>query len=259
MGSREAETKACDDLVKDEQSSIFERDFTQKLKKSRFGEHHPHIGRNGFNYDSCEGLSPLGENLPDRFNVVIGDDNGVLGVVLRYACRCGDRPREEAGAGLHEESVGVAMVATFELEDVVATREPAGNADGTHDRLGPRTDHPGDFHRGDEFADEFGHLNLASRGRAVGQPLIAGLLHRLQNLRMGMPQDARPPRADIIDVLVAVHIDDTIPISARDEPRDASDRRTGTDRTVHATWHHPFCAIEQRLRIQLNHFATSTA
>ena len=69
MGSREAETEACDDLVKDEQSSIFERDFTQKLKKSRFGKHHPHIGRNGFDHDSCEGLSPLGENLPDRFNV----------------------------------------------------------------------------------------------------------------------------------------------------------------------------------------------
>ena len=57
-----------------------------------------------------------------------------------------------------------------------------------------------------------------------------GLHHR----RVRVPGHERAPRADVVDVRVAVGVDDRRPRTARDEQRVAADRTHGADRGVHA-------------------------
>ncbi len=63
---------------------------------------------------------------------------------------------------------------------------------------------------------------------AVGAPKLVPLRRRLddgrEHCRVGMPVDQRPPRADVVDVAVAVDVDHLGALAARDEQRIAPDR-----------------------------------
>ena len=54
---------------------------------------------------------------------------------VRHAGRVGDAEGGDAGAGLHQKAIGVAVVAAFELDDEIAAGGGAGDADGAHGGL----------------------------------------------------------------------------------------------------------------------------
>ena len=56
------------------------------------------------------------------------------------AGRVGQAERRDPGARLHEQEVGVAVVAARELDDLRASGERAGEAKRAHRRLGPGAD-----------------------------------------------------------------------------------------------------------------------
>ena len=64
---------------------------------------------------------------------------------------------------------------------------------------------------------------------SVGAPKLAAapqrLLDGLDDARMGVAEDERPPGADVIEVAVAVEVEEVRPFAAGDEERLAADGR----------------------------------
>ncbi len=64
----------------------------------------------------------------DAGDVVEAGDQRLLRVGRGHARAVGQAERRDAGAGLDEQAVGVAVVAALELDDLVAAGEGAGQA-----------------------------------------------------------------------------------------------------------------------------------
>ena len=94
----------------------------------------------------------------------------------------------------------MAVVAAVELEDAVASREPAGEPDGAHRRLGAGGDEPHQLHGRDRVHDLLGELDLALRRRAVASCRRPRRLDGLDRLRVGVAEDERPPGHDPVEV-----------------------------------------------------------
>src|SRR5262249_21717647 len=67
------------------------------------------------------------------------------------------------------------------------------------------------------------------------------------DVRMGVAEQERAPRADEVDVPDAVGVDDVGALTTVEEPGDAADRPERTDRGVHAAGDHPVRTCEQLL------------
>ena len=222
LGTRKSKSKARDHLVENQQRPDLCGQVAEHLQKTRCGQDNTHVRRHRLDHDGRQPIPPFRKDALHRFGVVVRNDDCVLRIIRRDAGAIGLRSCQKPGPGLHEESVGMSVIAAFELKDVVASREAAGDTDRAHHGLGAGTDHAAHFHRGDKLADEFRHLDLA-RGRGpVGESRVAGGLHRLKHLRMRMPEDAGSPRTDVVDVLVAVDVDKAVPVRTVDEPREAA-------------------------------------
>ena len=85
-------------------------------------------------------------------------------------------------------------------------------------------------------------VSAISTSRSVGAPKLEPELKRLDDRRadagMGVPQDHRPPRADVIDVLVAVDVVQVGPLGPGHERRLAADRPERPRRAVHSAGDH---------------------
>ena len=110
-----------------------------------------------------------------------------------------------AGAGRREQRVDVAVVAAGELDDQLTAGEAASQPDRRHRRLRARRDQPNHLDRGARD-DLLGEQHLGLGRRAERRAGTDGPAHRVDDLRMGVAEDHRPPGADQVDVLDAVHI-----------------------------------------------------
>ncbi len=71
-----------------------------------------------------------GKGCFDGVQIVEGQGEGEAGNLLRHAGRAGNAEGGDAGAGLDQQAVGVAVVAALELDDDLAAGGGAGQADG---------------------------------------------------------------------------------------------------------------------------------
>jgi hypothetical protein len=116
-------------------------------------------------------------------------------------------------------SAVVPVVAAGELEDAVAAREPARQPDRAHRRLGARRDEPHLLDRRNGVHELLGKLYLPI-GRGPERRPVAGRVHdRVDRLRVGVPEDQRPPGHDPVDVAVAVLVLEVCALTAADEQR----------------------------------------
>src|SRR5262249_8015939 len=63
---------------------------------------------------------------------------------------------------------------------------------------------------------------------------VQGLFNGAHNARMAMPEDERAPRADIVEISVAVEIEEVRPFTAGNEDRLAADSTESAGRAVDA-------------------------
>ncbi len=157
------------------------------------------------------------EQLGQRGDVVVLDEQRVGGRAPGDAGAVGQREREHAAAGRGQEAVGVAVVAADELDDLLAAGEPAGDAHGAHRRLGARVDHAHELDRRHGLADQARQLDLELGGRAVARAAVHLLLETADDLGVPPAQDHRAPGRDEVDELVAVGVPDVGAVGARDE------------------------------------------
>ena len=131
----------------------------------------------------------------------------------------------------------MAVVGAGELEDLLAPGRGAGQADGAHRGLGPRGGHAHHLDGRHPAGDLVGQVDLALRRRAERRPALGRRHDRGQDRGMGVPVDERPPGAHVVDVVVAVDVDDLGAVAALDEDRVAADRPHRPHRRVDPAGH----------------------
>jgi hypothetical protein len=143
----------------------------------------------------------------------------------------------DARPRLHEQRVGVPVVAAVELDELVPPGGRAGDAQRAHRRLEPldtkRTISTlGSARRCARRARP--RLDRGAEARAaLGLPP-----HRLDHLRVRVPGRERAPRHHVVDVLGAVHVGDARAAARRHHARRAAHGPEGAHGAAHAPRDH---------------------
>ena len=145
------------------------------------------------------------------------------------------------------------MVAALEFDYALAAGKTACKADSDHRSFGTRADHAYFLHRRHQFADLLREQSFYFGGRAEAQALPYARGDRLDDVRMRMSGDHRPPATDVIDVRTPIGVEQVSALGALDERWRAADRIEGTYWRVDATGHRRKRSLEQCFRFR-RHF-----
>src|SRR5262249_33715190 len=148
--------------------------------------------------------------------------------------RAGNAQRRDAGAGLHQQRVGVSVVAPFKLDDVLAPGKSPSQTDGGHRSFSAGADESYLLDRGKCRDDLLCQLGFTRCARAEACAVAIGLGYSFDYSGMRVPQNQRPPGADIIDVLVVIDIPNPGAQAAHDVGRLTADGAERPHRRIHA-------------------------
>ncbi len=224
--------EAGDDLVEDEQRARRRGALAQQVQEAGGRRDEAHVRRVGLAQERGQ-LVALG-GLAQGRGVVPGDDHGVRRGRLGHAGAGRDRLGGQAAARLGKQAVDVAVVGARELEDLLAAGRGAGEADRAHRGLGARRGHAHHRHAGHAAGDLVGEVDLGGGRRPEARAALGGGGHGGDDLRMRVTVDQRAPRADPVDVAVAVDVDHLGARRTLDEDRVAPDRAHRPHRRVDA-------------------------
>src|ERR1043166_2752943 len=120
--------------------------------------------------------------------------NGEIGKCLWNACATRLAMGKRAAAGFHQERIDMAVVATVELDDLLATGEPARKPDAGHRCFRPAVYHPHFLDRRHPGADQFRELDFEWVRNSEAQSARPGVAHRINNRSRRMTQDRKSTR-----------------------------------------------------------------
>mmetsp|Transcript_66663 Transcript_66663/g.201211 ORF Transcript_66663/g.201211 Transcript_66663/m.201211 type:complete len:353 (+) Transcript_66663:271-1329(+) len=192
------------DLIEDEERAVLCRELAQALQELLRGRDEAGVADDGLQ-DHGGHLVLLQQGLHGRQVVVLRAERRVRGTG-RNAWRVRQAQGGHAGARLHQEGVRVAVVAALELDNLLALREGPHEPQHAHAGLGAAV---GEAHHLDRRHGVYDHLRelvLQGRGRAEGGALRELRPQSVQDFIICVTQDGRAPGADIVDVLVAIHV-----------------------------------------------------
>ena len=194
--------------------------------------HEAHVPGDGLDDDRRRLRRVRREPRFERGHVVVRKDGGEGGDRVRHAGRIAQPEGGDAAAGLHQQSVAVAVVAAVELHDDVAAGGGAREANGGHRRLGAGVHEADAFEpgRGDHAPAEF---DFARGERAEGCALRRRALDGRDNGRGRVPEDERPEGGDVVDVAPPVGIEDVRAFAAHERHGRPADRAERADGAVH--------------------------
>ncbi|MNS62408.1 hypothetical protein D3C72_954670 [compost metagenome] len=217
------------------------------LGKGRRGAHEVHVAGDRLDHQAGDVLAVQREGLFELLQVVVLEHQRVLHHLGRHAGRGRVAEGGQARAGLHQQRVGMAVVAAFELDDGLAAGGAARQVQRAHRGFGARTHEAHHRHRRHEGQDGFGQLDLALGRRAVREAFEHGFLHRLDHGGMAVAQDHRAPGADVVDVTLVVGVPEIGALCALDETGRAADGLEGAHGRVHAAGDHGAGALEKKV------------
>src|SRR6516225_2903976 len=100
----------------------------------------------------------------------------------------------------------MAVVTTIELNDLVSLGESPRKTDSRHGCLRPRIAHPHLLYAGHQGTDQFSHCDFRRVGNAEARSLFGSGLDGFDDLRVGMAKNCRAPSANVINVLISIHV-----------------------------------------------------
>ena len=246
LGAAVADPEAGDHLVEDQDRPALGGPFAQVLEEPGHRRDDAHVRRDRLDDRRRQPVSGLGEGSTQRLSIVVRDRQRVSGRTVGHTGGARDAERRQpAPTAGGQERVRVAVVATVELQHQVAPGRGPRHPHGRHGRLGPARDEPHHVDARQRVDDAGRQLDLAFGGRAERRPLLRGGRRRGDDLRVGVSEQQRAPRADQVDVSHAVYVDDVRALAAVVEPWDATDRAERPDGRVHAARDHLTRAREQ--------------
>ena len=140
------------------------------------------------------------------------------------------------------------VVAAGELDDLRATRERSREPERAHRRLGARAHEPNEIEARHRIPDQARQLELERARRAEARPRAGGVVERRDDARMRVPEDQRAPGEDVVDVAVAVDVDEVRALAALDEEWCATDGTERPNRRADPARHQAHCLCEELLR-----------
>ena len=142
-------------------------------------------------------------------------------------CKGGD-----SGACGNQQRVRMAVIAAIKFDDHIPAGNAARQSDGAHGGFGAGIDHSNHFNGRNCVNHKLGQFNFQiSRGAKAGsafQDAADGFHH----CWMAVAQNHGAPGPDIINVGVAIHINDHAAIGMMNERRNRSHGFAGPDRAV---------------------------
>src|SRR2546423_15685097 len=100
------------------------------------------------------------------------------------------------------------VIATFELDDLIATGKASREPKARHGGFRAAINHPHFFDRGHPGADQLCHLDFEWVGNSKTHALSGRRADSIDHHLGRVTEDRRPPRADVIDVFVRINIPD---------------------------------------------------
>ena len=234
-------------------------DLTEPFEEARKRRDDAHVTRDWLDDDRGDLVAARAEERPERVEVVERRAQGERSQRRGDAARVRDREGRPARSGLHQQAVGVAVVAAVELDQERTARRAAGHANRAHRGLRPRADQTDELDGRIGRGDRLRHLDLERRRRPVARATARGLTDRLDHRRRRVSQDERSPRAEEVQVRAPVHVPDPRPLAPRDEERFATDAPEGAHRAIHTPGDEPGRRLEQPLRIAHGSDSSGTA
>ena len=232
-------------FVEHQQRAVLRAQLAQPGHEGHAGAHEIHVAGDRFDHHAGQFRPVLGEAGFQLCQVVVFQDQRVLDDFGRHA---GARRVAEGGqarAGLDQQRIGVAVVAAFELDELAAAGGAARQAQCAHAGFGAAADQPHLLDAGHQRDDGFGQFDFALGRGAKTEPVNGRLVHRFQHRRVAVAQDHRTPRADVVDVPLALGVPQIGALRAPDETRRAAHRAKGAHRRIHATGNHALRAGKQ--------------
>ncbi|KAF1852355.1 hypothetical protein Lal_00037083 [Lupinus albus] len=234
LGAATCHAEARHHFIEDQDGAVFGTQAAHGAQEFIRSTHQVHVARHRFHDHAGNLVAGILEGLFQLGGVVVVQHQGVLGEVFRHPGRGRIAEGQQAAAGLHQQGIGVAVVAAFELDDLVAPGGATGQAQRAHGGFGAGGDQADLFDGGHQLDDLFGHLDFSLGRCTEGQAACGCLLYRLDHFRMGVADDGRAPGADVVDVALAFGIPEPGAFGALDEARGAAYRAEGAYRGIDA-------------------------
>ena len=172
-----------------------------------------------------------------------------------HARRIGHAERGGGTAGGHQQAIDVAVIVAGELHDHRPAGVSAGQPDGAHRGLGAGVDQPDFLDRRHGLDHQLGQFVFGQGRRAETRAAMQGRLDGLDDRRMGVAEDHRAPGADVVDVAVAVDVEQVGPFGPVEEDRLAADAAERPGRAVHPAGHELFGPLEGQMALFVQHGA----
>mmetsp|Transcript_15205 Transcript_15205/g.35590 ORF Transcript_15205/g.35590 Transcript_15205/m.35590 type:complete len:361 (-) Transcript_15205:349-1431(-) len=219
-------TEARHHLVKDKESAVLCCQLAKADQELLRGRDEAGVAHDRFK-DHGRNLIVLEQRL-NRIEVVVLRTDSGTGGALGHTWRIGQTKRCHTRACLHEEGIGMAVVAPLKLDDRVALGVGPHQPDHAHASLGAAVGEAHHLDRGHGVDDHLGQLVLQYRRCAEGGALLQLLRQCLQHVVICVPYDGRAPSANVVDVLVAIDVPSVCPFHTVEDNWAAPDGLEGT-------------------------------
>ena len=140
------------------------------------------------------------------------------------------------------------VIAALEFDDIFPLGEGPRQANGRHGGFSAGADQAQHLDGGHGLGDHFRQLSFRRRAGAEACACARGRLDGAHHYGRSVAQNERPPGADIINVAIAIGIEQIRALAAHNHRRRAAHRAEGTHRRVHSAGHEPLGARLQALR-----------
>ena len=193
LGRTERHTETRHHFVKHQQRAVLGAQFAAAFHERHAGAHKVHVACDGFDHHAGQFLAVQGKGFFQLLDVVVFQHQGVADHFRGHPSAGGVAKGGQAGTGLDQQRIGMAVVAAFELDELGAASGTAGQPQGAHARFGARADQSHHFHGRHVFEDFFGQFDLALGRRTKRKTIERRFLNRFEHGGMAVAQNHRAP------------------------------------------------------------------
>ncbi len=148
------------------------------------------------------------KGVTDGRQVVVWDGKRFPCVIGWHAGRIGLAKGQRARAGLHQQPVGVAVVAAIEFDEHVATRCGPGQAQCGHGGFGAGGDEADQIDTWKRLLDQVSEFDFGLGGCAEAGAAGRGILNGGDDAGVGVAGDQRAPGGEVVDITIAIDVPD---------------------------------------------------
>ena len=259
LGAASRHPKPRHHLIKDENSVFLCADLPKSLQEAYGRRHAPHVPGHGL-HDDAGHLTGVGVELGlNRDQVIVLRHQSVLSSAGGDTRAGGNAKRCSTGTSLHQESIGVAMISTPELDHLGTAGRGPGQPDSAHGGLGAGVHQPHDLHGGQHFHDQLRQFDLTDGGGPERGPLPEGLVDGPFDPDLVVTQDHGAPGAHEVQVIVPIGVPDPGAFGPDDEQRVAAHATESANRAVYPSGYGLLSTLKELpAQLILRHYFSSS-